>query len=90
MGLQSFIPALTPAILLTALTLGWKARGKIQGFFENLVDNHIHTIAGEVSKQISMTLDNQTSHLSNKLDEQGNKIVAAILSSGKVIDQKLE
>jgi hypothetical protein len=83
MSFESYIPVLTPAILLSALTLGWTSRSKIQGFFENLVDNHIHTIAGEVSNQINSKLDIQTEHLSNKLDEQGNKIVAAILSKEK-------
>jgi hypothetical protein len=36
-----------------------------------------------VSNQINSRLDIQTEHLSNKLDEQGNKIVAAILSKEK-------
>ncbi len=77
--LLKYLPALTPIILIGALVLGWTSRGKIQEFLENLVDNHVHTIVGELGRDISAQLINQTDHRSNKLDETANKIVSALI-----------
>jgi hypothetical protein len=78
LDLLKYLPVLTPSILIAAGVLGWTSRGKVQFFMENLVDNHVHTVVGELGKGIQDQIANQTTHLTNKLDEQTNKLVAAI------------